>query len=469
MVCCGLLLGAVGVARAAAQTSSNQPATTSPNVSTETRPGLPTFFGDTGLWFVPTAETLPAHKASFQLFRANWDEREGLTDVNNIGFTAAFGVIDRVELFGSWKVVRLRRGVRNPTFVPSDPAFGGIDYLYPYMRRGWAKTLGSTPVIGAKWSLISQSRGDAMSLAIRPVLEFPSGTQWGGTSDMAGHLDAVASREFAQKVELTGSLGGVIRSDPAPFDLSDGMVWGLGAIIGSRSRLRGLAEFTGGWAFNENVYQFTPPYIGDDGSIAPLSSPLRDPSHFKFGGVFQAHNGAFVYLGANYSNNTGSHTVAGLEMTNNPWGFDIRVGWHPGIKVYVPPPPPAPEIREVIREVPAAPGPGAEPPARLQRSDPGEPARARTGADDEPERARDGSGRRHDHVYVELAGWHVQQSERDEHDGDRAEPGRQLPADRHGERRTRRHGDQLHHQPGDPAAADHVRGRALRLRQIEPD
>ena len=361
IVCCGLLLAAVGVAPAAAQTSSNQPATTSPNVSTETRPGLPTFFGDTGLWFVPTAETLPAHKASFQLFRANWDEREGLTDVNNIGFTAAFGVSDRVELFGSWKVVRLRRGVRNPTFVPSDPAFGGIDYLYPYMRRGWSKTLGSTPVIGAKWSLISQSRGDAMSLAIRPVLEFPSGTQWGGTSDMAGHLDAVASREFAQKVELTGSLGGVIRGDPAPFDLSDGMVWGLGAIIGSRSRLRGLAEFTGEWAFNENVYQFTPPYIGDDGSIAPLSSPLRDPSHFKFGGVFQAHNGAFVYLGANYSNNTGSHTVAGLEMTNNPWGFDIRVGWHPGIKVYVPPPPPAPEIREVIREVPAAAAPAPAP------------------------------------------------------------------------------------------------------------
>jgi peptidoglycan-associated lipoprotein len=325
---------------------------------------LPTFFGDTGLWFVPTADTLPMHNASFQLFRANWDERQGLTDVNNIGFTAAFGITDRIEVFGSWKVVRLRRGVRNPVFVPTDTAFGGVDNNFPYLRRGWSKTLGGTPVVGAKWSLISQSRGDAMSLAIRPVIEFQSGTQWGGTSDISGHLDLVASRELAQKVELTGSIGGVIRGDPDPFDLTDGMQWGLGAIVGSRSRLRGLAEWVGEWSFNENVYLFTPPYRGDDGSIAPLSSGLRDPAHFKFGGVFQAKNGAFVYAGANYSQNTGSHIVAGRDMTNQAWGWDVRVGWHPGVKTYVPPPPPPPEIREVIREVPAAAAPAPPPPNR---------------------------------------------------------------------------------------------------------
>src|ERR1044071_5180376 len=93
IVCCGLLLAAVGVVPAAAQTT--QPPATSQNTTTETRPGLPTFFGDTGLWFVPTADTLARHKASAQLYRANWDERQGLTDVNNIGLTAAFGLTDR--------------------------------------------------------------------------------------------------------------------------------------------------------------------------------------------------------------------------------------------------------------------------------------------------------------------------------------------------------------------------------------
>jgi outer membrane protein OmpA-like peptidoglycan-associated protein len=361
IVCCGLLLAAVGVAPAAAQTSSTQPATTPQNVSTETRPALPTFFGDTGLWFVPTGDTLAKHKVSAQLFRANWDERQGLTDVNNIGFTAAFGVSDRIEVFGSWKVVRLRRGVRNPVFEPTDKAFGGVDQNFPYLRRGWSKTLGGTPVIGAKWSVISESRGDSMSLALRPVLEFPSGTQWGGTSDLTGHLDLVGSREFAQNVQLTGSIGGIIRGDPDPFSISDGMAWGVGAIVGTRSRLRGLAEWVGEWSFDENVVLLQPPYRADDGSIAPLESGLRDPAHIKFGGVFQARNGAFVYGGANYSQNTGSHVVAGRDMTNQSWGFDIRVGWHPGVRTYVPPPPPPPEIREVIREVPAAAAPAPAP------------------------------------------------------------------------------------------------------------
>jgi len=56
--------------------------------------------------------------------------------------------------------------------------------------------------------------------------------------------------------------------------------------------------------------------------------------------------------------------INGRDQTNNPWGFDIRVGWHPGVKVYVPPPPPPPEIREVIREVPAAAAPAPPAPNR---------------------------------------------------------------------------------------------------------
>jgi peptidoglycan-associated lipoprotein len=365
IVCCGLLLAAVGVAPAAAQTSSaNQPAPSTQNASTESRPGLPTYFGDTGLWFVPTADTLQTHKASFQLFRANWDERQGLTDVNNIGFSAAFGVSDRVEVFGSWRVVRLRRGVRSPVFVPSDSAFGGVDQNYPYMRRGWSKNLGGSPIIGAKWSVISESRGDAMSLALRPVIEFPSGTQWGGTSDLTGHIDLVGSREFARNVQLTGSIGGVIRGDPDPFSLSDGMAWGVGAIVGTRSRVRGLAEWVGEWSFDENVVLLEPPYRGDDGSIAPLESGIRDPAHVKVGAVFQARNGMFVYGGLNYSQNTGSHIVGGRDMTNQAFGWDVRIGWHPGVRTYVPPPPPPPEIREVIREVPAAAAPPPPPPNR---------------------------------------------------------------------------------------------------------
>jgi peptidoglycan-associated lipoprotein len=357
-----LLLAAVGVAPAAAQTT-NQPAQNTQSVSDERRPGLPTFFGDTGLWFVPTADTLATHKASFQLFRANWDERQGLTDVNNIGFTAAFGVSERVEVFGSWKVVRLRRGVRGPTFVPTDQTFGGVDQNFPYMRRNWSKNLGGTPVVGAKWSIISESRNAGMSLALRPVLEFPSGTQWGGTSELAGHLDVVASKEIAQKVQLTGTIGGIFRGDPDPFGLSNGLTWGVGGIVGTRSRLRGLAEYVGERSFDDNVVLLQPPYRGDDGSVAPLESTIQDFGHIKFGAVFQARNGMFVYGGANFSQDAGSHVIAGREMTNQAWGWDVRIGWHPGVKVYVPPPPPpAPAPAPPPPPPPPAPAPPPPPP-----------------------------------------------------------------------------------------------------------
>jgi len=368
ILCCGLLLAAVGVAPAAAQTSTpstNQPASSPQNTSTETRPALPTLFGDTGLWFVPTADTLPVHRASGQLFRANWDDRQGLTDVNEIGFTGGIGVSDRLELFGSWKVVRLRRAVRNPTFLPSDTSsLAGIDQAFPYLRRGWSKTLGGPVIVGGKFAVLSESLGDRMSLAPRVAMEF-GGVEWAGTNAIITHVDLVGSREIRKAVELSATFGGVLRQNSDDFNETNGLGWGVGAIFGSRSRLRGLAEYVGEWATADNVVVTHPPYVAEDFSIAPTFNNIPDQTHMKLGGVFQAKNGAFVYAGVNHSQHAGDRLIAGHTATNQAWGFDVRVGWHPGVKVYVPPPPPPPQIREVIREVPAP--AAAAPPPRPNR------------------------------------------------------------------------------------------------------
>jgi hypothetical protein len=84
------------------------------------RPALPTFFGDTGLWFVPTAEVLPAGRFSVSAYRANYDRLQGLSDVSQFGITGAFGIAGRVEVFGSWRLVRVDRDVR-PLFAPAAP------------------------------------------------------------------------------------------------------------------------------------------------------------------------------------------------------------------------------------------------------------------------------------------------------------------------------------------------------------
>lgn len=359
-LCCGLLLAALGVAPALAQTSTGSTPAQSPS---ENRPGLPTFFGDTGLWFVPTAEVLPAGKFSLSAYRANFDRRQGLTDVSQIGLAGAIGIADRLELFASWRLVRLDRDVR-PTFVPGEATFGGVSQEYPYLRRGWSKTLGGPIIVGAKWNLISQSRGDAMSLAPRVMAKFPSGSTWASTNDWDGHMDLVASREFAKQVELSGIAGGVIRGDPDEFRVSDGVTWGLGASFPSRSPIRALVEWEGEFVINANTIVATPPYVAEDGSVAPILSPISDPTNFKIGALWQARSGMFLHGGLNYSNGTGDHTVAGANVHHGAWGFDVRLGWHPGIKTYVPPPPPEPVVREVIREVPAPAAAPAPPPNR---------------------------------------------------------------------------------------------------------
>ena len=73
------------------------------NGETETtRQAGATFLGDTGLWFVPTAEILPRGKFSGSAQRANFDRQEGITDIEHNPATFAVGVADRFELFGSF-------------------------------------------------------------------------------------------------------------------------------------------------------------------------------------------------------------------------------------------------------------------------------------------------------------------------------------------------------------------------------
>ncbi len=338
-ICCGSFIAALA-APAAAQapqsitTTTSQTAITQDEVvlqgDTTPRPSLPTNFGDTGIWFVPTAETMPGRRFSFSVYRANYDRRQGHTDVSDIGITGAYAITDRFELFGSWRLRRLDRDQR-PVFVPSEPMFGGVSQEFPYLRRGWSDTLGGPTVVGGKWNLISQSRGDAMSVAPRVMVKFPSGSTWASTNDWDYHFDLVMSREFNQRVELTSMAGGLLRGDPDEFRVSDGISWGLGASFPSRSRLRALVEYHGEFVIKDNTVLRNPPYIAEDGSVAPLLSRISDPTNFKIGGAWNASSNFFVHAGMNYSVGTSGRVVGGFDVDHSPWGFDVRIGWHPGV------------------------------------------------------------------------------------------------------------------------------------------
>jgi peptidoglycan-associated lipoprotein len=341
------LLSAVVAAPAAAQApsttqTSSQTAVTQDQVvlqgDTTPRPALPTFFGDTGLWFVPTAETLPARKLSFSLYYSSFTRPQGLTNVADIGFTGAYGIGNRAEVFGSWGVVRYDRDT-SPFFQASDPAYFGVDVNYPFLRGGWSKTLGTPIYLGAKYSLISQSRGDSFSIAPRVIVKIPNGVTAASTDEPDVQFELVASREFAKRIELTGTGGGIKRKDPDQFSEPNSITWGVGGSYPSRARLRGIAEWTGEW-LSKPYITANFPLVAEDGTVSPLNSEAHQISSFKVGAVYQATNGMFAHAGFNFTQGAADRPIGSTESQNG-WGFDVRIGWHPGVT------PPRERVRQI--------------------------------------------------------------------------------------------------------------------------
>ena len=331
----GKLMGALAMAVLVAAPAMAQS-------GSETRPALPTFFGDTGLWFVPSSETLPAGKMSGSVFRANFDHPQGLLDVSDQGLTLGYGATSRLEFFASVSSVRLKRAVRNPTFNANSYSYGGVDTDYPYVNRGWSTTLLRPLIVGAKMNLLSQSRQDPMGVAVRASLSVPTGPRESGTNATTGQLDLVLGREMAKKTELTGYVGAVIRANPDDFNLSNGVRWGLGLAMPTRTPLRLLAEVDGEVRLGDDPTVRNSPFLGADGSILMLNSRSHDPANFKMGPVWQDKRGFFVHGGVTYSRRAGTRNVGGITYDHNSLGWDLRVGFHPGTAVYVPAPPPPP-------------------------------------------------------------------------------------------------------------------------------
>src|SRR4030081_2604845 len=112
---CSLWAGAAGAQTPSASSSESE----------ATRPATTTFFGDPGLWFVPTGEVLPDGKWSVSGYRRGTNYIQGYTNVGDFAATFAVGIKDRAEIFGSFLVdTRIDRDVR-PLFV-NDPTYGGV-------------------------------------------------------------------------------------------------------------------------------------------------------------------------------------------------------------------------------------------------------------------------------------------------------------------------------------------------------
>ena len=369
-----LVVAAVASSPVWAQSSSGQgqtqgqaqPPAPAPVETRAERMATATYWGDTGLWFVPTAEVVRAKGWSLSAYRTEFDFRQGLTDVSDFPITLAVGAGSRTEIFGALRVVtRIDRDTR-PLFQGTTSEDAGLTNDRPFVRDTWTGNQLGDLFLGAKAAVMSEGAQQPLALALRGTLKLPTADkdEGAGTGEYDYFGDVVLSKEMARRVEITGFTGIAWRGDPDGVSLSDGWRWGIGAAFGARSNLRFTTEIFGEWSFEDDVIAQPGVVTGADGSLSPVVSALDQGTTSVFGLTWQ-HSGG-VSLGA-----AGSYQ-AGLDLPEGEgsrgWGMQFRIGFHRGVRVFVSPPPrfvgalaPPPE------PAPAPPPPPPPPPPPANR------------------------------------------------------------------------------------------------------
>ena len=268
------VLGALWATTAAAQTPSGAAQPAAYATESTLRLTTNTADGDTGLWYVPTAEVLARGKWSAGVYRTGFNYREGFTAVAEFPLTFGIGVSKRVEVFGSFRAVsRIDRDIR-PVFT-SDAKVGGVVGQYPFVKQGWSGSQLGDLLVGAKFNLLSEADAKPAALAVRGLVKLPTGDKETGvsTGKLDGIFDLIVSKDAGKMVELSGYGGAVLRGQPDGASASNAVRFGVGAGFPSRSLLRVTAEFTGEKPFDDTVTLSTP-LFASDGSRSPISTPI---------------------------------------------------------------------------------------------------------------------------------------------------------------------------------------------------
>jgi len=362
---------------ASAQTSATSPSgassasrsSTSPSpaaIDRVDRPATTTFFGDTGLWYVPTAEVLPGGNASVSGYRRGTNYVQGYTNIGDFSGSAAIGLGGRVEAFGAFLFdTRVNRDTRPLLTTVGD---GGIVDRYPRVTESWTGDHIGDLFVGGKVNLLSESRDSPLALAVRGLVKVPTGSVVNGVSTGKTDVSAqvIVSKDIAQLVNVSGYGGYAYRGEPDGFVIPGNAIeWGGGAAIPSHSRLRAFGEIAGDIPSRDTALTMMR-LVADDGSVAPFLSSTENLTRLTGGFTYQAISGFFAGAGLSW-NVPQQNRIAALAFSNpfgDYWDYQVRIGFHPGVRRYMPrpapiaPPPPAPPAPPpVARPAPAAPAP----------------------------------------------------------------------------------------------------------------
>src|SRR4051812_11479531 len=288
----------------AGQSTQGSQTPSSSTATAETRPATTTFFGDTGLWFAPTAEVLPGGKWSVSGNRRGTNFIQGYTNVGDFAGTFAVGIKNRAEIFGSFLFdTRIDRDLY-PLFV-ADPNFGGIIDRYPRVNQHWTGDNIGDFYVGGKVNLLSEYRQQPVAAAVRGIVKLPTGKEDVGVStgkaDFA--IDGILSKEAAKMVEVAGFAGYEWRGKPDGFDTPGGAFrWGAGLAVPSRSFLRATAEVNGLAPSSDTLTMLSATGIrGTDLTFPPLVSTTENITRATFAITAQSKGGFFGGVGLSWN------------------------------------------------------------------------------------------------------------------------------------------------------------------------
>ena len=195
----------------------------------ETRPSGTTFLGDTGLWFVPTAEVLDSGSVAAAGHVSTFNYEQGFTAVQTVAGSFAVGVGERAEFFGSVGVLtRIDRDL-NPLFQSGQPGVGGAVVDFPLANSAFSGNKFGDVVVGLKANVLSERQQAPLALAVRGWVKLPTGDTKAGTT--SGELDGAVGLVMSKAVgntEIAMHSDFVLRKDTAGIELPNSMQWGFG-------------------------------------------------------------------------------------------------------------------------------------------------------------------------------------------------------------------------------------------------
>ena len=269
----------------------------------EIHPAAPTYGGDTGLFDLPSAYTLPKGKFSFSGYRNNLDRDPKDLDISIHGISLGYGATSRLEIFGTL-------GFQNA--INADALFQpGFVNDYPLVSTGWETGLGDVR-LGMKYKILDDYEGQALGLALRGDVKIPTADeQLGlGTGKASGGVALVISKTIGYGADLHAAVGGRFDADPDQVDIGNAIHWGVGLNVPALWTIQLHAELTG-TSYHGAVFEQTKPL---DLVVGPLIWI----------------KGFFVRPAISWNLNFNDR---GLNSSAQSYtGRRISIGYHPGTK-----------------------------------------------------------------------------------------------------------------------------------------